>query len=95
MPPKDAGLRAHDGVASHRAADGAGPSIKGARTHARCISRGAVVRFRALRPAPRGSQKKLLAGSEEVIAQDGHSPPGVACGEIVLPTSRGFKYLIF
>jgi hypothetical protein len=42
-----------------------------------------------------GSQKKLLAGSEEVIAQDGHSPPGVACGEIVLPTSRGFKYLIF
>jgi hypothetical protein len=36
-------------VASHRAADGAGPSIEGARTHAGGISRGAVVRFPVFR----------------------------------------------
>jgi hypothetical protein len=42
MTPRDGGLRACDLVASHRAADGPGPSIEGARTHARCISRGAV-----------------------------------------------------
>ena len=42
MTPRDGGLRACDLVASHRAADGPGPSIEGARIHARCISRGAV-----------------------------------------------------
>jgi hypothetical protein len=36
-------------VASHRAADGASPSIEGARTHAGGISRGAVVRFPVFR----------------------------------------------
>ena len=49
MTPRDGGLRAAELVASHRAADGAGPSIEGARTYAGGISRGAVVRFRAFR----------------------------------------------
>ena len=44
MTPRNGGLRAVDAVASHRAADSAGPSIEGARTHAGGISRGAVVR---------------------------------------------------
>jgi hypothetical protein len=45
MAPRLAGLRAHDAVASHRAADGAVPSIKGARTHAHGTSRGAAARI--------------------------------------------------
>jgi hypothetical protein len=49
MTPRDGGLRAAELVASHRAADGAGPSIEGARTYAGGISRGAVVRFRTFR----------------------------------------------
>ena len=42
MTPRDGGLRADDAVASHSAADGAGPSIKGARTYAHGTSSGAV-----------------------------------------------------
>jgi hypothetical protein len=42
MTPRDDGLRAAEVVASHRAADGTGPSIEPARTHAGGISRGAV-----------------------------------------------------
>jgi hypothetical protein len=59
MTPRNGGLRAADAVASHRAADGAGPSIEGAWTHAGGISRGAVVRFPAFRtanPAPIGGE---------------------------------------
>jgi hypothetical protein len=55
MTPRNGGLRAADAVASHRAVDGAGPSVEGARTHAGGISRGAVVRFPAFwtaNPAP-------------------------------------------
>ena len=43
MTPRDGALRADEVVASHSAADGAGPSIEGARTYAHGISRGAVV----------------------------------------------------
>jgi hypothetical protein len=53
MTPRDAGQRADDVVASHRAADGAGPSIEAARTYAGGSSGGAVVRFRAFRSAIR------------------------------------------
>jgi hypothetical protein len=42
MTPRNGGLRAADVVPSHRAADGDGPSIEGARTYAGGISRGAV-----------------------------------------------------
>jgi hypothetical protein len=42
--PKHAGLRADDAVAAHRAAGGAGRSIKRARTCAHGTSRGAVAR---------------------------------------------------
>jgi hypothetical protein len=42
MTPRVVGLRAAEAVASHRAADGAGPSIEAARTYAHGTSRGAV-----------------------------------------------------
>ena len=42
MTPRLAALRADDAVASHRAVDGAGPSIKAARTYAHGTSTGAV-----------------------------------------------------
>ena len=42
MTPRRAALRANDVGASHRAADGAGPSIPGARTHAHGTSMGAA-----------------------------------------------------
>jgi hypothetical protein len=51
MTPRRAALCADDAVASHRAADGAGPSIEGARTCAHGTSTGAVVRFPAYRSA--------------------------------------------
>ena len=44
LPPRNVGLRADDAVASHRAADGTGRSMKRARTYAHGISRGAVAR---------------------------------------------------
>ena len=47
MTPRHAALRADDAVASHRAADGAGPSIEGARTCAHGTNRGAVAVSRA------------------------------------------------
>jgi hypothetical protein len=49
--PRRAGLRADGAVASHRAADGAVPSIEAARTRAHFISRGAAVGFPAFRAA--------------------------------------------
>jgi hypothetical protein len=55
MTPRDVGLRADDVVAARRAADGTGPSIEAAQTHAGGISRGAVVRFRAFRSAIEGA----------------------------------------
>ena len=42
MTPRLAGLRADDAVASHRAADGAGPSIEPGRTYAHGTTMGAV-----------------------------------------------------
>ena len=45
MTPRLIGLPADHAVASHRAADGADPSIEGARTHAGATSRGAAGRF--------------------------------------------------
>jgi hypothetical protein len=48
MTPREGGLRADDAVASHRAADGAGSSIEGARTGAGGTSRQAVAGFTAL-----------------------------------------------
>ena len=50
MAPRHAELGADDAVASHRAADGAGPSIEAARTHASGSSRGAAAVSRALGP---------------------------------------------
>jgi hypothetical protein len=47
MTPRLAGVRAEDVVASHRAADGAVPSIEGARTHAYATPRGVVAVSRA------------------------------------------------
>eukprot|EP01046_Picozoa_sp_COSAG06_P039075 COSAG06_NODE_4575_length_4131_cov_3.121280_1_plen_210_part_10 len=49
MTPRHAAPRANDAVASYRAADGAGPSIEGARTCAHFISRGAGAAFPAFR----------------------------------------------
>ena len=49
--PRRARLRADGAVASHRAADGAVPSIEAARTRAHFISRGAAVGFPAFRAA--------------------------------------------
>ena len=51
MTPRHAAPRADDAVASHRAADGAGPSIEGARTYAHFISRGAGAASPAFRSA--------------------------------------------
>jgi hypothetical protein len=42
MTPRHAAQRADDVGASHRAADGGGPSLQGARTHMYGTSRGAV-----------------------------------------------------
>ena len=50
MTPRVGRLRADDRVASHRAADGGGPSIEAARTHGRGTSRGAVGGLRAFGP---------------------------------------------
>jgi len=50
MAPRLAGLRADDAVASHRAADGVGPSIEGARTYAHATPRGAVAVLSAFCP---------------------------------------------
>jgi hypothetical protein len=47
MTPRDGGPQAAEGVASHSAADGARPSIQGARTHAHYTSRGAAAGFPA------------------------------------------------
>ena len=48
---KRAALRADDAVASHRAADGAGPPIEGARTCAHGTSRGAAAAVSRVRSA--------------------------------------------
>jgi hypothetical protein len=50
MAPRLAGLRADDAVASHRAVDGVGPSIEGARTYAHATPRGAVAVLSAFCP---------------------------------------------
>ena len=50
MAPRLAGLRADDAVASHRAADGVGPSIEGGRTYAHATPRGAVAVLSAFCP---------------------------------------------
>eukprot|EP01046_Picozoa_sp_COSAG06_P038466 COSAG06_NODE_4441_length_4263_cov_1.817003_3_plen_101_part_00 len=59
MTPKRAARRAGDAAASHTAADGAGPSIEGARTYAHATSRGAVAGFNAFRAALRKTPEKL------------------------------------
>jgi hypothetical protein len=51
MTPRNGGLRAADAVASHRAADGAGPSIEGARACAHATSRGAAAAVSRVRSA--------------------------------------------
>ena len=51
MTLKHVGLRADGVVASHRAADGAGPSIEGARTCAHATSRGAAAAVSRVRSA--------------------------------------------
>ena len=51
MTPRDVGLRADDVVASHRAADGGGPSIEGARTGAHGTSRRAVAAVSRVGPS--------------------------------------------
>ena len=56
-----AGLRADDAMASHRAADGVGPPIEGARTYAGGTPRGAVARFRAFLSAHRKISIALLS----------------------------------
>ena len=60
MTARRVGLRARDAVASQRAADGAGPSIEGARTHAHLIRRGAVAGFSAFcsskKPEPKAKR---------------------------------------
>jgi hypothetical protein len=50
MTPRLVALRADDAVASHRAADGAGPSIEAARTYAHGTSTGAVTAVSCFRP---------------------------------------------
>ena len=51
MTPRVGGPRADDLVASHRAADGAGPSIEAARTYAHGTSRGAAAAVSRVRSA--------------------------------------------
>jgi hypothetical protein len=63
MTPRDAGLRADDAVTSHRAADGAVPSIEGARTYAHFISRGAMAGFAAFLSAMTNSPLFLYTES--------------------------------
>jgi hypothetical protein len=53
MTPREGVLRAAEAVAAHRAADGAVPSIQGARKYVCGISRGAVVGFPACRSSCR------------------------------------------
>jgi hypothetical protein len=55
VTPGRAVQRAGDAAASHSAADGAGPSIEGARTYAHASSRGAALRFCAFRSADQGA----------------------------------------
>eukprot|EP01046_Picozoa_sp_COSAG06_P024645 COSAG06_NODE_2021_length_7833_cov_3.800233_3_plen_215_part_00 len=54
MTLKHAAQRSDDAVASHRAADGDGPSIEAARTHAHATSRGAGAAVSCVRPIPEG-----------------------------------------
>jgi hypothetical protein len=56
----DGALRADDAVASHRAADGDGPSVKAARTYAVGTSRGAVAAV--TRVGPRSCPAQLWRG---------------------------------
>jgi hypothetical protein len=60
MAPRHAGLRAEDAVASHRAADGAVPSIKHARTYAHCTSRGAAAAVSCVRAAIPTNPRELF-----------------------------------
>ena len=70
VTPRDAGLRADDAVTSHRAADGAVPSIEGARTYAHFISRGAMAGFAAFLSAMTNSfcPRALPALAEDLVA---------------------------
>jgi hypothetical protein len=63
MTPRDGGLRADDVAASHRAVDGAGPSIKAARTYAHGTRRGAVAAVSCVWPRdPDQSESFLRVG---------------------------------
>eukprot|EP01046_Picozoa_sp_COSAG06_P078697 COSAG06_NODE_26263_length_618_cov_1.181118_1_plen_93_part_10 len=59
----DGALRADDAVASHRAADGDGPSVKAARTYAVGTSRGAVAAVTRVGPRSLPSGRTFLAAS--------------------------------
>ena len=75
MTPRRAALRADDAVASHRAADGAGFPIKGARTHAHATSRGAVAGF----PAFRSAIPCFLRPAEQRVCLNAASPTSDFC----------------
>jgi hypothetical protein len=89
MTPKRAARRAGDAAASHTAADGAGPSIEGARTYAHATSRGAVAGFNAFR-AVRSEKKKL---EPEKLERDlAHSVFRDLRDCIAVTTCQSFKY---
>ena len=67
LTPKHAALRARGAVASHRAADGAGPSIEGARTYAHGFPRGAVAVSSAFRSRSR-QENMPTSGENDIIA---------------------------
>ena len=64
MTPRDGALRADEVVASHSAADGAGPSIEGARTYAHGTSAGATAARLGLRLGSADLAGQTLAAAQ-------------------------------
>ena len=87
MTPRRAALGGDDALASHRAADGAGFPIKGARTHAHATSRGAVAGFPAfrsaipcfLRPAERVCLNAASPTSDSFLSVERRASAGSYC----------------
>jgi hypothetical protein len=75
MTPRNGKLRANEAVASHRAAGGAGPSIKVARTYARGISSGAAAMFSCAWTASAGTSGLLARPRPLTNASKSHCLP--------------------
>ena len=86
MTPRDGVLRGDEVVASHRAADGTGASIEGARTCAHGTSTGAVVRFPAFRSPP-----KNFASPSDIEQEDYPTASPVSHRVYVSKVSRALR----